>query len=413
LWLQSLTADKKIYWRDREHRFEFAGIGEAHVLDLSDNGSLAALDTLSDTLRDSTGDIKYFGGLRFDNLCGADRHNSVWQSFGQGWLTLPRVALMVRGGRSTLACHLMPHEATLSSLDRIAQSILDLRVDTAVCDESPMIVTRTDSPDSDVWERNVATVLKAITDGRCQKTVLARQTSLELSTPANPWRVLTNLRHHADHLTLFGIQHNAGAVFLGASPERLYYRSGTKIESEALAGSRKRGATAEIDAILCRELLNSTKDRHEHELVVSSIRTHLSTVCDDLVVDSAPEALKVAHVQHLRTRIAGRLRSGAVDGRLLSLMHPTPAVNGYPRTSAMSLIRELEPFDRGWYAGPIGWVGPGEAEFAVAIRSALIEGSRALVYAGAGIVEGSSPEQEWAELESKISPLISALNEVK
>jgi menaquinone-specific isochorismate synthase len=413
LWLKSLPSDKKIYWHDREHRFEFAGFGVAHTLDLSGPDSLSALDTMSDTLGDTGGSIRFFGGLRFDSLPRHDRSDPGWRSFGQGFLLLPRVALMLSDNQCTLACHLMPNETTPPALDRIARQIRELRLNPAVADNPPDVVNRTDCPEYDTWVRHVAAILKAISDGRCQKTVLARQTELELSTPVNPWRVLRNLRSHSEKKTLFGVQIDPGAAFIGATPERLYYRKGTMLESEALAGSSPRGTTPEMDATLTRELLNSAKDRREHDFVVNSLRAHLCTMCADLSVDPAPEVRKLAGVQHLYTRIAGRLRDRAVDGRLLSLMHPTPAVNGYPRTAALNLIRELEPFDRGWYAGAVGWISPNEAEFVVAIRSALIAGNRALVYAGAGIVDGSSPDQEWAEIENKIAPMIAALSEAK
>jgi len=412
-WLKSIPSDNKIYWYDREHRFEFAGFGVAHTLDLSGPDSLSALDALSNMLGDTGDDIRYFGGLRFDSLPRHDRSNPGWRSFGQSILLLPRVTLMISDNQCTLACHLMPNELTPSSLDRIARHIRELRVNPAVADGPPDVVNRTDRPEYDTWAHHVAAILKAISDGRCQKTVLARQTELELSTPVNPWRVLRNLRSHSEKKTLFGVQIDPGAAFIGATPERLYYRNGTKLESEALAGSSPRGTTQEMDAALTRELLNSAKDRREHDYVVTSLRAHLSAVCESLVIDPAPEVRKLTGVQHLYTPIAGRLRESAVDGRLLSLMHPTPAVNGYPRTAALNLIRELEPFDRGWYAGAVGWIGPNEAEFVVAIRSALIAGNRALVYAGAGIVDGSSPEREWAEIENKIAPMIAALSEAK
>jgi isochorismate synthase EntC len=157
-------------------------------------------------------------------------------------------------------------------------------------------------------------------------------------------------------------------------------------------------------------LRSNTKDRIEHAIVVEALREVLSDVCDDLSVADAPELLRVSNVQHLFTPIHGRLRDRLNILQLVERLHPTPAVGGFPRTAALQWMQEREGLDRGWYAGPIGWIDhAGEGEFAVAIRSAILHGSEAVLYAGCGIVADSDPEQEYAESALKLRPLLSAL----
>ncbi len=181
----------------------------------------------------------------------------------------------------------------------------------------------------------------------------------------------------------------------------------------AIAGSIARGTTPGADGALARALLASAKDRHEHELVVRAIRDSIAPLCDRLDVPEAPQVLALANVQHLLTPITAHL---AARCRLLDLvdrLHPTPAVAGHPRAAALHELRERERIERGWYAGPVGWMNlDGDGELAVAIRSALLSGNQATLYAGAGIVAGSDPEAELAETRLKLQPLLSALMEI-
>ncbi len=178
---------------------------------------------------------------------------------------------------------------------------------------------------------------------------------------------------------------------------------GRKIETEAIAGTRPRGLTEAQDRRLAETLLHSSKDIREHDYVVQSIREVLAGVCQSYAVDSRASVLKLTRVQHLCKRLWGRLQPHISDAQLLSRLHPTPAVGGYPTLNSETEIEKLEPFQRGWYAAPVGWVSRNEAEFAVAIRTGLIEDHRLHLYAGGGIVEGSTAEAEWEEIENKIS----------
>jgi menaquinone-specific isochorismate synthase len=152
-----------------------------------------------------------------------------------------------------------------------------------------------------------------------------------------------------------------------------------------------------------------SKEQLEHRLVVDSLASTFRELCADFSQDSSPSVLKLSRVQHLRTAFSGQLNDGVGDDSILRAFHPTPATCGSPCTAAARFISENEPFDRGWYAGPLGFVSRDEAEFAVAIRSMLWLGRKTHVYAGAGIVDGSESEREWNELEDKIAGVLHLL----
>jgi menaquinone-specific isochorismate synthase len=203
----------------------------------------------------------------------------------------------------------------------------------------------------------------------------------------------------------------ADRCFLGATPERLVKLAGREVFVDCIAGSIARGVTDDEDERLAQVLLASEKDRTEHEVVVHAVKEALSGVCDELIRPSdTPKVVRSRNVQHLSTPLRGRLSGGNCVLDLVERLHPTPAVGGFPRDLALHAIREREGFDRGWYAGPLGWVnGNGEGEFAVAIRSALLAGNEATLYAGAGIVADSDPDAEYAETGLKLKPMLAAL----
>ncbi|MCX6939112.1 MAG: isochorismate synthase [Verrucomicrobia bacterium] len=256
----------------------------------------------------------------------------------------------------------------------------------------------------------VARALELIAAGDFQKIVLARALDLKANQALHPLTVLNGLRQRFPDCYAFSAANGAGQSFIGASPERLVRVSQGRVETEALAGSARRGAGANEDAALAAGLLRSEKDQREHRHVIESIHRRVRPLGVELHHPSAPAIRKLANVQHLHTPMQGPLPSGVRLLDLLAVLHPTPAVGGTPREAAVARIRELEGFPRGLYAGALGWLNArGGGEFLVGLRSALVEGDRARVYAGAGIVEGSEPEREWAETELKFQALLAAL----
>ncbi|KAG5602340.1 hypothetical protein H5410_033710 [Solanum commersonii] len=202
----------------------------------------------------------------------------------------------------------------------------------------------------------------------------------------------------------FCLQPPHSPAFIGNTPEQLFHRDRLIISTEALAGTRARGGSELLDLKIEQDLLSSAKDHNEFAIVREWIRRRLEAVCSSVLIEPKKAVRKFRRVQHLNAQLRGRLQAEDDEFKILSSMHPTPAVCGYPTEDARDFISETEMFDRGMYAGPVGWFGGEESEFSVGIRSALVEkGLGALIYAGTGIVEGSDSSLEWEELELKTS----------
>jgi menaquinone-specific isochorismate synthase len=260
------------------------------------------------------------------------------------------------------------------------------------------------------FEAAVAEALTRIRVGAYRKIVLARALDLTQATPFLPLHALNQLREKFPACHGFSLANGRGQSFIGATPERLARAQGRELLTEALAGSAPRGNTATDDARLGRDLLGRAKDLHEHQVVLDSIVRRLQQT--GLLKVSAERArlLLLPNVQHLCSPVSAILPAGMHLLDVLAALHPTPAVGGQPRAAAGPDIARLEPFDRGLYAGTVGWFDPaGDGEFVVAIRSALMDGPRARLFAGAGIVEGSVPAEEKMETDLKLAALLNAL----
>jgi menaquinone-specific isochorismate synthase len=252
-------------------------------------------------------------------------------------------------------------------------------------------------PQEATWHTHV-TGLTASFGEALAKLVLASRCQVRLTGATDPCTLLHQLRGNRQGSYDFIFQTGARS-FLGRSPECLYRRDGDRVATEALAGTGAGEAG----------LRDSAKEIREHDYVVKDIEAALQTVCRDVQAARGPELVSWGALQHLCTRFQATLETGADDGALLRALHPSAAVLGYPRPEARRRLAAYEPFSRGWYAGPVGWIGRDAAEFAVAIRSALLRDRDLAVYAGAGIVQGSQPAREWQELQDKMRPFFQAL----
>jgi menaquinone-specific isochorismate synthase len=266
--------------------------------------------------------------------------------------------------------------------------------------ESPSHFAVTALSDRRAWRDAVKDALASIDRGELTKVVLARAVSVEAERPFNPRSVLTHLRAQQPGCFVY-----AAGGMLGASPELLIARHGDRVVSRPMAGTAVPG-----DGALER-LAASPKDAREHRPVVDAILEVLGPRCVRVDAAAEPEIDEFADVAHLTTPIHGTLRAPVPDALTLArALHPTPAVAGTPTPAALAAIARLEPHSRGRYAGPVGWVDArGDGEWAVALRGASINGTRAVLHAGAGIVAGSDPDLEWAETEAKLDPMLRAL----
>jgi isochorismate synthase len=246
------------------------------------------------------------------------------------------------------------------------------------------------------------------------KVVLSRSVTAQLDGPLPLSAVLRRLRAHEPACTIFSFPVPDG-TFFGASPELLIARQGRRITCHPLAGTVARGQTARADADAQGGLAGSSKDRSEHRFVVDGLSAILRPLCDDLTVPAEPTLVAFRAVAHLGTRIEGHLRADAAQVGILELVemvHPTPAVGGTPRDEALATIAALEPDQRGYWAGPVGWADAnGDGEWMIGIRSARLhpDGRTVTLRAGAGVVADSYPEAEAAETNVKLTSVLESL----
>ncbi|MDP2327943.1 MAG: isochorismate synthase [Dehalococcoidia bacterium] len=389
-----------------ERGLALVGIGTAERIEAPPGGGPASVREAMRRVLDRglSGDAP---GLR-PRLLGGFRFNpegdtgSPWAPFGAGWLSLPRVLLVLDGESSgvVIAPDVDPAEA----------AALVRRTTVPIAADGPRPSLEVERPiNRSRWLDSVARIAEEVREGAYEKAVLACTQVLHATAPISVGRALARLRAGYPDCHLFTMT-SGDTTFMGASPELLVGLSGGQVRALGLAGSLRRGETPEEDERLGAELLGSAKDRIEHETVVRAIRERLAPATDDLHAPNAPRLRKLPNIQHLSTDITGRVRAGVDILDLVQRLHPTPAVCGWPADVARAVITRHEDFDRGWYAGPVGWVdGAGDGEFAVALRSAVVQGDRAWLFAGNGIMGDSEPAAELAEVQLKFRPLSEAL----
>ncbi len=404
-WLEQQPHQVKIYWSNREKNFTAAGSGR--VILLTQTGPVPdysfVFRKMHQILSDSHPDLRFYGGARF-----APRNVSekIWQPFGTYFFIIPRFEIRLDDSGAVLICNIRDTESDLSG-DEFGQLLNDLDRMTCLPTDQPgrsfRSISRRDFPAVHQWEKDVRGTLRALKANHLEKVVLARQTRFEFAEAVHPTLLMERLRKDNPHTYHFYVQPVRNCAFMGATPERLYMRYKQHLESEAIAGTRQRGKTPEEDTLLAEELAHDKKDLREHRWVSRLVKERMHALCGSVETLFQEEILKLSRMQHLYTRFSGNIQNGVSDSELFSALHPSAAVAGYPTATALKKIESVETFDRGWYAGPVGWISHDTAEVAVAIRSALVSDRHIFLYAGAGIVSGSDPQAEWNEIENKIS----------
>jgi menaquinone-specific isochorismate synthase len=345
---------------------------------------------------------RLFGGFSFAGGGGV----GPWRAFGDAVFWLPRCCYGSDAGNAWITLALRdprrPHARTtlIAELRRLLCLLADPRSPFARPALRGRVIEQLSTAS---WRDLCAEVIAAIAAGRCQKVVIARRTLLSNDEPIAAAEPLQRLRERFADCTAFALARGR-EVLIGATPELLVSRRGNRVRSAAVAGTAPLAQGAEA------HLLASDKDRAEHDLVVRAVAEALRPICSELSVPAVPRVRSLPHLLHLHTPIVGELLQPRHVLELVSALHPTPAVGGVPARFALEWITAREPEPRGWYAAPVGWFdATGDGEFAVAIRSALVSGRRAHVFAGAGVVAGSTAEAEYAETALKQRALLEAL----
>jgi menaquinone-specific isochorismate synthase len=400
------------YWEKPVEDFSLLAFGAAWEIRTSgarrfDRASRAAIEALGELAR--SGDARFgplvLGGFGFSDSDCADPR---WREFPSARLWIPELLWVRRGGECRLT-RLWRSGGERES-ERRAQEATRAASGAGVIASSARSVASMD-PDPDerrLWGERVEAACGRIAAGELDKVVLARRRLMHLDPAAEPVAILRAVRSRRPSCFNFWIG-GRETSFVGSSPERLVTLDGDQVTSGALAGSATRGRSRGEDERLGEALLACPKNRREHQLVVSAVGESLAPLCASLRIGEHPTLLRLPEAQHLSTAITGRLAEGRTVIDLAGVLHPTPAVCGVPRDTARRLIEQQEP-GRGWFAGTVGWMsGDGSGEIAVALRSVLIDGAAAIVWAGAGIVSGSSADAEFLETEAKMNALFEAL----
>lgn len=351
---------------------------------------------------------RLLGGFAFH----ADHTGSrPWDGFESACFVLPRIQLTHTGTGTYLTVNAHGPDADPATVEATLENArTTIETDADLRPTSPPGVTALErTTTKETWREQVATALARIDEGTLRKVVLAQAIHAKLDRHLDPIATLARLDEGYPDCYRFLVAPSDDAAFFGATPERLVSLQGRTVETGALAGSVGRGDTPVEDETLETELRESNKDQHEHALVLETIRDQLKPLAAS-VTTGDQRIRRLASVQHLQTPIRARLSEETHVLSLAESLHPTPAVGGLPPAAAHDTIREVESFDRGWYAGPVGWFDArGNGTFAVAIRSAVGAGRSATLFAGAGIVGDSDPDEEWEEVQLKYRPILDAL----
>ena len=415
--------DVSMIWRSGE--LELLGLGVAYQLTAVGTGRFDEIRSGAETIFSSIDTVcgpnaegscglaerrrpRFFGGFSF---ASGSARAGAWSAFGDATFVLPQFVLARdQEGAGWLELTLPPsdrREERLAAIGTRLEAILGLAPEGLADASAQEMPAQSATPptsqasDHDEWCSRIEDIRAAIEAGDVKKVVAAREVLFPVC--ADVPQLIRGLREGMPDCLLFGLVCDQ-TTFLGASPERLVARSGTRIRSHALAGSIRPGAegTGEQAAVL----FDSEKDRWEHRLVVDHLVARLRPWCRELSWPDEPKVQKLRNVLHLESPVVGELGDERHVLDLVAELHPTPAVGGVPPNRAEDWIIENEPAPRGWYSGPIGWFDEsGDGDFAVAIRSGLVSQNDVRLYSGAGIVADSRPHSEYEETELKLTPL--------
>ncbi len=374
-WLEAQKIFPKVYWEEREGNIQRAALG--NILQFSQFPVISP---------HSSPDARFFGGKEFNR----ETNDPLWDSFPSCSFWLPQFEMIQDNERTVLQINQLSSEPNSNSLSAL---VFDIPQKESTFYD---FENRLDLPSFEQWTQQIHLALDLMNQGLLNKVVLARQSQFSSTTPFSPLDLLKSLKQKVRRATLFAFQINASTAFIGATPEMLYKRHQNTIKIDALAG------TAPCNA--GDLLLSSPKEMKEFTYVKEFISDKMNPLCIKMDWEPKDRMLSTSYTQHIYNSLTATLKPLTSDRILIETLHPTPALGGVPRMQALTFLEEHEPFSRGWYGSPIGWITSQEANIAVAIRSALIKDKQLTLFAGAGIVQGSEPDKEWEELEQKITP---------
>ncbi|MBL8992355.1 MAG: chorismate-binding protein [Spirochaetia bacterium] len=394
-WLENAPMGPKFYWKSRDGAEEWAALG--NLQSFRAESEAEAKKQLEVILRESASwpeGLRAVGGMRFWPDAAPASRSPEWKEFPAFHFWIPRFELGRRGDRFFAAVN-----APASEPKRSEFSLSEGGVAFSPTPDFPG-TSRRDEPERSEWIGRVEDLVASIQKGTLEKAVLARKTVFKSPASFSPYPFLSARETTSEGQTLFLIESDE-SVFWAATPERLLSWKGNAVESDALAGTRLTEKN--------EELLHSAKELHEQSLVLDFLETCFGEYASDLSVGKRG-LRRSGSVEHLFSRVSGKLKPEKRLSDFIFALHPTPAVGFAPKNQNAAFgpreLQKIEGFDRGWYAGAVGWFGAGAGELSVGIRSCLVQNRGAekewTFYTGAGITDESQAGAEWDELEAKL-----------
>ena len=411
------------YWENpgKQEAIAACGVAKKLTTESSERFSIAQnfrQNCLKQTIRKGDTNITGSGPYLFCSFSFFPECNKSYSPFPAATIFLPRFQVVKKNKNCIFIVNLPvnPQEKVQTLVEDIQRKIEifdwsnqeQINIDTNL-ENNFQKSNYSSQENSDYFKSVVTSALNSIAVDEFSKIVIAHTTDVHSPAPFHLIASLNNLRQRHPDCYIFSTSNGKGQNFIGASPERLISIQNKQLVTDALAGSAPRGKTTAEDLQLANLLLKSRKEKREHQAVSDFLFNRLRQL--NLKPQQLPlQLLQLSNIQHLWTPIYAHLTNDIDPLEIVAHLHPTPAVAGVPTGIACEQIRCYEKFDRSLYAAPLGWVDhQNNGEFIVGIRSALIDGDRARLYAGAGIVSGSNPDKEFAEIQLKLQSLLKAL----
>lgn len=409
------NSDSFLYYSKPFSQKEYLAIGEIFRIENTIN-NFSEIDSIISGFRENVtaGELVegipiFFGYVKFPSTI----KEKIWNNFKEVYWFIPQFILFRKdkqlfGIQNFLSSSL---EEDLNSIHTLqARNFIKKIISAAANSESMVRMEKISENDGTEWKHKVTEAIGEIKENKLQKIVLARKVEYKISGEINWNKVFEKLNTEYPDCTNFLIKSNQD-YFFGSSPELLGKFEKDLFRTEALAGSINRGSDESEDSDLALLLSASKKNKKEHDIVIEHLRDNLQKHLLNIEIDETPLIKRLKNIQHLQTKIFGRLKESTKYFNLLESIFPTPAICGIPTRQSLNELKQLEGFDRGLYSGIVGAFNlSGEAEFFVAIRSALISENKLIAFAGCGIVEESDPDEEYLETELKLRPIISLFN---
>lgn len=413
------TNKNRMFWGSPDDEFYIVGVGSVYEISAHGNRfentkkqwqQLLDEAAIIDPYRVPGTGITALGGMSFDPR---RKRTPLWEHFGDSQFIVPEVTLTVYEGECYITTNFLRVEEnkTKPSFDEIEETKTILLKNDYEHDPQQTIVINKTEKAIDEWLLSVQKAIDEIKSGQANKIVLARELRLKLNQTAHIGNLLSRLLDTQANSYIFAFE-RGDDCFIGATPERLVRVEGQELLSTCLAGTAPRGKTPQEDEEIRTALLQDDKNLEEHDHVVQMIRQGITPYCTNIDIPSAPTVRCLKDLQHLYTPVRATLKQEHSIFDIVEQLHPTPALGGVPYEKSLAFIRDHESFDRGWYGAPVGWLDSNKnGDFAVAIRSGLIQDDEASLFAGCGIMKDSNVNKEYEETSIKFLPMLNVLGD--